>query len=183
MKLIVGLGNPGQEYERTRHNVGFMVLDSFLGNVSWQQKFNGLFYKTIMDGEQVIFLKPTTYMNNSGQSVVQFANYFHIAVTDILIIHDDLDLPLGTYKLKRNSSSGGHNGLKSIISCLNSEAFLRLKVGVTYQRGDNTIDYVLGKFSKKEFELLKQNFNIYEAIIHSFIQNNVEETLMHYSKK
>lgn len=183
MKLIVGLGNPGQEYERTRHNVGFMVLDSFLGNVSWQQKFNGLFYKTIMDGEQVIFLKPTTYMNNSGQSVVQFANYFHIDVTDILIVHDDLDLPLGTYKLKRNSSSGGHNGLKSIISCLNSEAFLRLKVGVTYQRGDNTIDYVLGKFSKKEFELLEQNFNIYEAIIHSFIQNGVEETLMHYSKK
>ena len=137
----------------------------------------------MIENESVLFLKPMTYMNLSGQAVQQFAHYFHIDISDILIIHDDLDLPLGSYKLKRNSSSGGHNGLKSIISCLNSEAFLRLKVGVTYQRGDNTIDYVLGKFSKKEQLLLEENYPIYHKIIRSFIQFEVEKTLMGYSKK
>ena len=183
MKLIVGLGNPGQEYSNTRHNVGFMVLDSFLNDVSWQSKFNGLYYKTTIEGESVIFLKPMTYMNLSGQSVQQFTNYFHIDISDILIIHDDLDLPLGNYKLKRNSSSGGHNGLKSIINCLHSEAFLRLKVGVTYHRNENTIDYVLGKFSKAELTLLEENYLYYHKIIRSFIQNGVEKTLMNFSKK
>jgi PTH1 family peptidyl-tRNA hydrolase len=183
MKLVVGLGNPGSEYSNTRHNVGFMVLDSFLGEVSWQKKFNGEYYKTTMDNETVLFLKPMTFMNLSGQAVQQFAHYFHINITDILIIHDDLDLPLGHYKLKRNSSSGGHNGLKSIISSLNSEEFLRLKVGVTYQRNENTIDYVLGKFSKKELEMLEENYALYHKIIRSFILSGVEKTLMSYSKK
>ncbi|MCI8575524.1 MAG: aminoacyl-tRNA hydrolase [Bacilli bacterium] len=183
MKLVVGLGNPGEEYRSTRHNVGFMVLDSFLGDVLWQKKFNGEFYKTMIENEPVIFLKPLTFMNLSGQAVQQFAHYYHIDITDILIIHDDLDLPLGSYKLKRNSSSGGHNGLKSIISCLNSESFLRLKVGVTYQRGENTIDFVLGRFSKKEKELLEENYGIYHKVIRSFILSGVEKTLVNYSKK
>ena len=183
MKLVVGLGNPGLDYSNTRHNVGFMILDSFLGDVPWQKKFQGEYYKTIIENEPVIFLKPMTFMNLSGQAVQQFVHYFHINITDILIIHDDLDINLGNYKLKRNSSSGGHNGLKSIISCLNSEAFLRLKVGVTYHRGENTIDYVLGKFSKQELEILKENYLLYQKIIRTFILYGVEKTLMSYSKK
>lgn len=183
MKLVVGLGNPGLDYCNTRHNVGFMILDSFLGDVLWQKKFNGEYFKTTIGNESVIFLKPMTFMNLSGQSVQQFVHYFHIDITDILIIHDDLDLQLGSYKLKRNSSSGGHNGLKSIISCLNSEAFFRLKVGVTYQREENTIDYVLGKFSKHEQEILQENYLLYHKIIQTFIQNGVEKTLMTFSKK
>ena len=183
MKLIVGLGNPGDEYRNTRHNVGFMVLDSFLSNITWQKKFNADYYKTIIENETVLFIKPLTFMNLSGQAVQQFVNYFHIDISDILIIHDDLDLQLGNYKLKRNSSSGGHNGLKSIINCLHSEAFLRLKVGVTYQRSEDTIDYVLGKFSKKELEMLEENYLLYHKIIQSFIDYGVEKTLMNYSKK
>lgn len=183
MKLIVGLGNPGKEYDLTRHNVGFMVLDYYLKDVGWQTKFNGCFFKSMIHGESVIFLKPLTYMNNSGFSVGQYCKYFKIAPEDILVIQDDLDLPLGRYKLKRNSSSGGHNGIKSIIQALNSESFLRLKVGVTYERGENTIDYVLGRFSKSELELLESNFEIYQKIISSFIRDGVEKTLMYYSKK
>ena len=117
MKLIVGLGNPGKEYENTRHNIGFMVVDNYLSvsNVNWQLKFNGLYTNIIINNEKVHFLKPSTYMNLSGRAIKECSNFFKIDVKDILIIHDDLDLPLGKYRLKTNSSAGGHNGIKSVI--------------------------------------------------------------------
>lgn len=184
MKLIVGLGNPGKEYDKTRHNVGFMILDQFLGtNNKWSKKFDGLYQETVLEGEKVIFLKPETFMNNSGFSVSKFVNFFHIEIADILIIQDDIDLSLGTYRLKRNSSSGGHNGIKSIISALNTDAFLRLKVGVTENRDTDTISFVLGKFGKHEMELLLSNFSTYEKIIKSFVTSGVEKTFLMYSKK
>ena len=112
MKLVVGLGNPGNEYKNTRHNVGYIVVDNYLGSVLWQKKFQGLIYKK----NNTIFLKPTTYMNLSGISVKKVIDYYKIPIDNILIIHDDLDLPLGKYKIKFNSSSGGHNGIKSLIT-------------------------------------------------------------------
>ena len=184
MKLIVGLGNPGKEYINTRHNVGFMVLDYFLGNnLKWKEKFNGLYYESLIDGEKVIFLKPLTFMNLSGEAVVKYKNYFNLDIEDILVIHDDMDIDLGKYKLKRNSSSGGHNGIKSIINSLNSNAFLRLKIGITHNKNIDTVDYVLGKFNEKEMDLLKSSFNTYEEIIRSFVVNGIDKTMNIYNTK
>lgn len=184
MKLIVGLGNPGKEYINTRHNVGFMVLDYFLGNnLKWKEKFNGLYYESLIEGEKVIFLKPLTFMNLSGEAVVKYKNYFNLDIEDILVIHDDMDIDLGKYKLKRNSSSGGHNGIKSIINSLNSNAFLRLKIGITHNKNIDTVDYVLGKFNEKEMGLLKSNFNVYEEIIRSFVVNGIDKTMNIYNTK
>ena len=184
MKLIVGLGNPGKEYINTRHNVGFMVLDYFLGNnLKWKEKFNGLYYESLISGEKVIFLKPLTFMNLSGEAVVKYKNYFNLDIEDILVIHDDMDIDLGKYKLKRNSSSGGHNWIKSIINSLNSNAFLRLKIGITHNKNIDTVDYVLGKFNEKEMDLLKINFNTYEEIIRSFVVNGIDKTMNIYNTK
>ena len=130
MKLIVGLGNPGREYINTRHNIGFYCLDLFAReiNATFKDKFNGMYAKVKINNQDVILLKPLTYMNLSGECVREFVNYFKIEPKDILVIHDDLDMEIGRIKLKENTSSGGHNGIKDIISKLATEDFKRLKL-------------------------------------------------------
>ena len=181
MKLIVGLGNVGEEYVNTRHNIGFMTIDAYLGAVNYQEKFNAYYYKKIVNGETVYFLKPTTYVNNSGLAVFEIMDYFNIDIKDILVIHDDLDLEFGKYKLKKNSSSGGHNGIKSIIKYLNSEDFFRLKIGINTPKKNDVIDFVLGKFSKKELEIFNENVSTYIDIIDSFISNGPDKTMNIYN--
>lgn len=183
MKLIVGIGNPGKEYENTRHNIGFMVLDAYLGNVKYQEKFNSLYIKKIIGGETVYFMKPLTYVNNSGMAVAAFMKYYDIDIKDLLVIHDDLDEDVGQYKLKINSSSGGHNGIKSLINYLNSQAFLRLKIGINSKYRKDTIDFVLGKFSKSEMTIFNDNCEIYKEIIDSFIKNSTDKTMNIYNTK
>ena len=183
MKLIVGLGNPGKEYENTRHNIGFMVLDDYLGNVKWSNKFNALYYESFISTEKVIFVKPLTYMNNSGNAVGEFVRYYNIDMKDILIIQDDLDEEIGLYKLKVNSSSGGHNGIKSIISSLGTQSFPRLKVGIGSVKKDEVIDYVLGKFSKKEMEILNNELSTFRKIIESFVNVGIDKTMNVYNTK
>ena len=152
MKLIVGLGNPGKEYKNTRHNVGFMVLDYILGDVNWKTKFNGLYYEENIGGDKIIYLKPTTYMNLSGNCVREFVNFYKIDKKDILVIHDDLDLPFLKYRLKYKSSSGGHNGIKSIIQHLGTDNFPRIKVGIGQKPHPDMdlADYVLGRISNDD---------------------------------
>ena len=99
MKLIIGLGNPGKDYQNTRHNVGFLILDNYLGNVDWKEKFNALYFEKRINNEKVIFVKPLTFMNLSGNAVVKYVNYYNVNIDDILVIQDDLDLPFSTYKL------------------------------------------------------------------------------------
>ena len=175
MKLVVGLGNPGKEYERTRHNVGFLVLDKFLGDVIWKEKFNS-FYCIIDD---VCYVKPLTYMNESGKSVSAFQKYYKVGLDDILVIQDDLDMKFGTFKLKINSSDGGHNGIKSIIQCLGSNKFARLKIGILDDTKENAVDFVLGKFSKNDLEAILNNEN-FDKIIKMFINLGISETLNSY---
>ena len=183
MKLIVGLGNPGKDYKDTRHNVGFIVLDNYLKIDDWKEKFNALYHENRINGEKVIFVKPLTYMNLSGDAVVQFVNYYDIELDDILIIHDDLDLNFGTYKLKKNSSAGGHNGIKSIINRLGSEDFARLKVGIFHDKSIDTKDYVLGNFSKTEKEKFNEMQKDFDKIIESFIIDGIERTMNIYNTK
>ena len=180
MKLIVGLGNPGKEYDNTRHNVGFMLLDAYLGDVKYKEKFNGLFYER-NKGEKVIFLKPLTYMNNSGECISKFVKYYNINIEDILVIQDDLDMKIGMYKFKKNSSSGGHNGIKSIINHLNSNNFFRMKIGIKNDKKYDTIDFVLGKFYKEELNLI--NFDVLKESIDDFILKDSDFVMNKYNGK
>ena len=181
MKLIVGLGNPDKKYENTRHNIGFMIVDNFLGNVKYKKKFNGLYYETIINNQKVIFLKPQTYMNNSGLSVIEFVNYYDINNEDIMVIQDDLDIDLGKIRFKINSSSGGHNGIKSIINCLNSDSFFRMKIGINSENRFDTIDFVLSDFSKEQ--LNKIDFERANHAISDFIENDYKYVMNKYNGK
>lgn len=181
MKLIVGLGNPEKKYDNTRHNIGFMVLDNYLGKVDYKSKFNGLYYEKNINNEKVIFLKPQTYMNNSGLSVFEFVNFYKISLKDILIIQDDLDLDIGMIKFKFNSSSGGHNGIKSIINCLGSQEFSRLKIGINNEYKKDTIDFVLSKFSKKDIE--KLNLDKINSAINDFLSYDINYVMNIYNRK
>jgi PTH1 family peptidyl-tRNA hydrolase len=183
MKMIVGLGNPGKEYDNTRHNIGFMIIDNYVTNNDWKKKFEGLYQIITIDNEKVLCLKPQTFMNLSGNSVVKAANFYNIKPSDILVIQDDMDLPFKKFRLKVNSSSGGHNGIKSIINCLNTQAFCRLKIGISHDNNGDTINYVLGKFSKEELEYINSNFSVYSNIIKSFVKNGIEETMSLYNTR
>ena len=180
MKLIVGLGNPGKEYVNTRHNIGFMLIDKYLGDVKFKEKFNGLYYET-SSLDKVIFLKPQTFMNNSGECVVKFANYYNIKPEDILVIQDDLDIYVVRYKFKINSSSGGHNGIKSIINNLGTDSFFRLKIGISNTRKNDVIDFVLGKFSKEEMNSI--DFDELIKAIDDFINYDYSYVMNKYNGK
>jgi len=183
MKLVVGLGNPGKEYEKTRHNVGFMCVDNYVDNSLWKEKFDALYTEVILDGEKVMVVKPLTYMNLSGNSVKLFVDYFKIELNDILIIQDDLDLPVGQIRLKVNSSAGGHNGIKSIIEKLNNDNFARLKIGIANNKKFDTKDYVLGKFTEEEEKIIKDSVNLTKEIISYFLKNGIEKSMNKYNSR
>ena len=185
LKLLVGLGNPGTEYEKTRHNVGFMVLEEIArkNNCSFRES-KKLFGRTCEYGsgiEKTRLLMPNTYMNESGKSVRSAKDWFDFQNNQLIVLVDDMDLPLGKIRVRSKGSSGGHNGLKSIINHLGTAEFKRLKIGIgapsNYQqeRKSKTVSHVLGRFSKEEFIIL--NFIIQEIIscIESITSNNWEK--------
>lgn len=167
MILIVGLGNIGKEYEHTRHNMGFDVIDKLadsLGVCFDKTGFKGTYVKISYFDQDLILLKPSTYMNLSGDSVIEVMNFFKINIDDIIVIYDDMDTPIGHIKLKIKGSSGGHNGIKSIIARTGHEDFKRIKVGIGHPTF-GVIDYVLNKPSKEEeIEILKAQDNAVSAI-------------------
>ena len=183
MKLIVGLGNPGKEYENTRHNVGFMIVDHYLGSDEWKEKFKALYCEKRINGEKVLFVKPLTFMNLSGDAVVQFVHYYYIDINDILVIQDDMDIAFGSFKLKKDSSDGGHNGIKSIINRLGTQGFSRLKVGLSHDKSMDTRDYVLGKFSKEDLDKFNEMQDTFNKIINCFIKEGIERTMNIYNTK
>ena len=186
MKMIVGLGNPGNEYKNTRHNMGFMFIDRYaesLGvNIS-KDKFKGLYEKTVINGEDVILLKPQSYINLSGEVISKFVNYFKIDINDILIISDDLDISFGKYKLKEHGSSGGHNGLKNIEAHLHTEAYKRLKLGISNNKMIDTKDYVLGKLSSFDMEVINSLVPIINDILNAFIMRPFSDVMNKYNRK
>lgn len=169
MKLIIGLGNPGEQYDNTRHNAGFMVMDRLsdkLGTSINQNKFKGLYSKIKYRGQDVILLKPQTFMNLSGESVIQVMNYFKIDVEDILVIYDDLDMPTGKLRMRLSGSAGGHNGIKSIISHIGTSEFKRIRVGIDRSKQIKVVDYVLGRFTKDQQEFIEEGIEkASEAVI------------------
>ena len=184
MKLIVGLGNPGKEYENTRHNIGYIFLDYFadVHKISIdKEKYNGLYVQTIINNEKVILLKPLSYMNLSGEVVKKYVDYFKINIDDILIINDDLDMVFGKIRLRPDGSSGGHNGLKNIALHLGTEKFKRLKVGISNDKSIDTKDYVLGKFSKEEKKAINELKEEISNILFDFISTDFDKLMCKYN--
>lgn len=185
MLLIVGLGNPGREYEHTRHNMGFDVLDMLadsLGVTFDRTGFKGVYTKTSYLGEDLILLKPTTYMNLSGESIIQALNFYKLSTQEMIVIYDDMDTPVGHIKLKIKGSSGGHNGIKSIIAQTGTEEFARIKVGTGHPANKDIVDYVLNKPSKEEEPLIyTAQKNAVEAIKVS-IKDSFNKAMTMYNK-
>ncbi len=185
MKLIVGLGNPGDEYKNTRHNVGFMVLDSWMNYHNYKfdkTKFNGEYSIIKYNNEDVIILKPLSFMNLSGTVVLSFVNYFKIDIDDILVIYDDKDIELGSVKLKKNGSCGGHNGIRNIIDNLKTDKFKRLKVGLSKNNTD-MVSFVLGKFSNVEKCKLDNVLKETNNILDDYFTLTFDNLMNKYNKK
>lgn len=186
MKLIVGLGNPGREYEKTRHNVGFMALDritNYLGITFDKSKFKGEYAETNYNNEKYIFLKPGKYMNLSGEVIRDYINFFKINIEDILIIHDDLDTKVGTFRLRYKGSSGGHNGLKDIEKNIGTQSYNRIKIGISNDKKMDTKDYVLGKFSNDELKELDSIFDIIVDIFKDYGNCTFDNLMNKYNRK
>ncbi len=178
MKLIIGLGNPGKEYEKTRHNAGFLAVDKIVDSIKYQvlsikQKFNAEIFQGIINNEKIILVKPQTFMNNSGQAVKAILDYYKINPEDIIVIHDDLDIPLGEFKISKNKNSGGHKGVQSIIDYLGTKDFTRIRIGIGAKSGVQVSTYkiptekfVLEKFSGEEIGEIKR---VIEEVVHSLV--------------
>lgn len=163
--LIIGLGNPGNEYAKTRHNVGFMAIDFFAPNdATWKKEKNALTTRVEIDGKNIILAKPQTYMNNSGDAVGPLMAFYKIPLENIIVIHDDMDLKLGTMREKVGGSSAGHNGIKSIDNAIGNE-YKRIRIGIGHPKDFdsplNPVDWVLGKFNDEQ---LKQIESVIESI-------------------
>lgn len=183
--LIVGLGNPGREYEHTHHNMGFDVVDRLadsLGVTFDRDGFKGVYVKTKFMDEELIILKPYTYMNLSGESLIQVMNFFKLTNEDLIVVYDDMDTPIGHIKLKIKGSSGGHNGIKSIINVLGTEEFNRVKVGIGHPNNRNVIDYVLTKPTKEEEPLLEDAQKLAVEAIKVAIKDSFNKAMTQFNK-
>ena len=179
MFLIVGLGNPGKEYEGTRHNIGFEAVDYIADkyNIELNRiKFKGIFGEGMINGKKVILLKPTTYMNLSGESIREVVNFYKISNEEIIVIYDDISLEVGRLRIREKGSHGGHNGIKSIIANLSSDVFLRVKIGVGGPKGD-LVSHVLGKFSNSEIEILRESIMATSEAVTTILSKDTKEAM------
>jgi len=186
MKVVIGLGNPGKKYEKTRHNIGFIAVDNLRKklNVSDErEKFQALVSEKNIDGEKVIFLKPQTFMNLSGNSVIEIVNFYKLdPKKDIIVIYDDMDLSFGDIRIREKGSSGGHNGIKSIISHIGEE-FIRIKCGIGAKEKD-AVEHVLGEFNQTEQKDLDEILEkINNCVIEMLSVQNLDRIMQKYNKK
>lgn len=187
MKIIAGLGNPTSKYEGTRHNVGFMAIDKIAQKYGISidtKKHKALVGKGIIAGQKVILAKPQTFMNLSGDSIQQIAAYYKVEPEDILIIFDDISLDVGRIRIRKKGSAGGHNGMKSIIACLNSSDFPRIKIGVGDKKpGQDLAAYVLGNIPKVDRELMDEAILKAEDAVELIVAGEIEQAMNLYNKK
>lgn len=179
--LIVGLGNPGDEYKNTRHNAGFCTIDEILKDLKLEldkKKYNALYTIYKNNDIRYLFVEPQTYMNSSGEAVSKLCSFYKVNSDDVIIIYDDMDLPLGKLRLRNSGSSGGHNGVKSIISLLNTDAIKRIRIGISKDDKGDVIDYVLGKFKGDELKAFKASHKKAKDAIKYFIECNDFDKVM-----
>lgn len=180
MFLIVGLGNPGKEYENTRHNIGFEVIDYLANkyNIELNRiKFKGICGEGFIKNQKVILLKPTTYMNLSGESVREVVNFYKLSEEEeVVVLYDDISLEVGKLRIREKGSAGGHNGIKSLIAHLSTDKFPRVKIGVGQPKGD-LVSHVLGRFSKEENEILKESIEASAEAVEIIIKESTKEAM------
>lgn len=179
MILIVGLGNPGKQYEQTRHNIGFDVIDYMANKYNIdvnREKFKGICGEGFIENKKVILLKPLTYMNLSGESIRELANFYKLEDDEIIVVYDDISLDIGRLRIREKGSAGGHNGIKSIIQNLGGDKFPRVKVGVG-QPKDNLVNHVLGKFSKEDREHIEKVIPVVSDAIVEIVRNDAKESM------
>ena len=187
MKLVVGLGNPGKEYENTRHNAGFLVLDTLaqkLGADLSERKHRALCGKAVIGGQKVILLKPQTYMNSSGESIRAAADYYKVPPEDILVVYDDISLAPGQLRIRAKGSAGGHNGIKSIIAHLGTQEFPRVKVGIGEKPPRMDLaDYVLGHFSSGEKKIMEEAAKEAADAICEIVNVGIEQAMNDHNRR
>lgn len=184
--LVVGLGNPGAKYETTRHNAGFLCVEALCDKYGFtvkKLKFNALIGDAVIGAHRVIVMKPQTMMNNSGEAVRECASFYKIPPERVIVISDDVSLPVGALRIKRRGSAGGHNGLKSIIACLGSEDFPRIKLGVGDKKdGADIIDHVLGSFPKADIPVMREAMLSAADALPYILDGNIDEAMNLYNK-
>lgn len=179
MFLIVGLGNPGREYENTRHNIGFAALDVMAKRYNLdinRKKFKGEYGEGFINGHKIILLKPYTYMNLSGESVREAMDFYKLTPEEVLIIYDDISLEVGRLRIREKGSAGGHNGIKSLIANIGTDVFPRIKIGIGGPKSD-LVNHVLGKFSKDEVETLKETLDVVVKATETILDANPKEAM------
>ena len=188
MFIIAGLGNPGREYENTRHNIGFLVIDDIAKKYQitmLERKYKAVIGKGYIDGHKVVLVKPLTYMNQSGESIRQATDYYKVDVTtQLVVVSDDISLDVGQLRIRKKGSAGGHNGLKNIILHLGSENFIRIRMGVSDKpQGYDLKDYVLGHFTDKEKKVLEETSGKAAEAIRMILQGDVDGAMNRYNTK
>lgn len=185
MYLIIGLGNPEPEYNKTRHNMGFDVINKLAKkyNINLNKNnFNAIYQNAIIEGEKVILVKPQTYMNSSGESVKQFVDFYKIPIENVLVIYDDMDTEIEKIRIRSKGGPGSHNGMKSLIEKLNSEEFPRIRVGIGRPQNEfDRIDYVIGHINEEEYKRLEIGQNKAVDAISYFIKNGIDNTMNKYN--
>ena len=185
MKIIAGLGNPGAEYAHTKHNVGFMLVDVLaekLGAASWKEDFFSALTEVRIGGEKVFLVKPLTYMNNSGEALGPMLSYYKLDVDDLVVVHDDMDIPAGMVRIRRKGSSGGHNGIKSIIAHVGSEDFARVRIGIGRPpAGWTVIHHVLAPFSTEDALKIRAAIDYLLPAVESIVTDGVDFAMNRYN--
>ncbi|HEM9623521.1 TPA: aminoacyl-tRNA hydrolase [Streptococcus agalactiae] len=187
VKMIVGLGNPGSKYNDTKHNIGFMAIDRIVKNLdvnfTEDKNFKAEIGSDFINGEKIYFIKPTTFMNNSGIAVKALLTYYNISIKDMIIIYDDLDMEVGKIRFRQKGSAGGHNGIKSIIAHLGTQEFDRIKVGIGRPNGRMTvINHVLGKFDKNDEIMILNTLDKVDNAVNYYLQtNDFQKTMQKYN--
>ncbi len=187
MYIIVGLGNPEPEYSNTRHNMGFDVINklAYKNNINLNKtKFNAICGTGIIENEKVILVKPQTFMNNSGEAVVEFVKFYKENLDKLMVIYDDMDTDVGIIRVRAKGGSGSHNGMKSLVQKLSSEDFPRIRVGIGKPINEfDRINYVIGKLSKEEYTKLEKGQNLAVEAIEYWIKNKIDNTMNKYNTK
>ncbi len=184
MYIIAGLGNPGKEYAGTRHNVGFDAIDYLVEKYKInlnKLKFNSVYGELNINGEKVMLVKPVTYMNRSGTAISEIINYFKVPLENLIVIYDDIDIPVGALRIRPHGSSGTHNGMKSIVSSLGSEKFPRIRIGIDRNPDVDLADYVLQRFNPDERLKINEIIKFAAESSEEIIKTNLESAMQKYN--
>ena len=185
MKIVVGLGNPGSAYSQSRHNVGFQCIDELSKKCAIPIKDKNrhvLLGHGLVDGQEILIAKPRTFINRSGEAISYMLTRFQIPIQDLIVIYDDMNLPTGKIRIRHSGSSGGHNGIQSIISAINSHEIQRVRIGIGRPpEGVGDIEYVLGKFTADENKLIEEAVTTTQTVVRDFLNYGLEWTMSHYN--